>query len=373
MEENEKLIIKKIAALSAKLARSIERFEPANNYRDKDWKFYLKLKRKWILFGAKEYDNKLYFFSDCFENYVFDLKTEKVEEVRNTSDLLAILPKILEALKEVYSEVLRDPICYHKNLAQSISPLMRKGLIHRSFVRSLLPEWLRYDQELGAKNVQAMISLIEDYGCEDCLEQMTAGKYFEYCKVAYLANKSHSTKEMDTTASGRDLYIRWADGRDGGLREVDLDSKDSFLNWYDSGSRAGGHPWEIYRGGNTTHIDLYVEKFADKWRVCLSAHSSGRLAETCRIALAFKKAGLPFKLNYEKSYLQRLRCDDLVGVIPEYDSVHRGWQRFPDDFVVADCIQFSWFKDEKNRWIRRPKELSALVHWLPERPQVLRS
>ena len=58
------------------------------------------------------------------------------------------------------------------------------------------------------------------------------------------------------------MYKRYADGRCGALHEIDPDSPDEFLLWLDRKTPCtrdcGDHPWEIKRGGNTTHIDLYV-------------------------------------------------------------------------------------------------------------------
>ncbi len=83
------------------------------------------------------------------------------------------------------------------------------------------------------------------------------------------------------------------DERKGVVLEIDPDSPKEFMDWLDGkipyDKHGGDHPWEIKRGGNTTHIDLYV------------------------------------------------------GLIPESDSLHRGWQGFPSDFKIADVMHFSSF------------------------------
>lgn len=363
-------------AMLSLIRRSIklfQKFNPQHEYRDRVWKFYLKVGSKWHLFGAREDRELFIIFSSKFETLIYNSEEGKLVEADPYADYKNLLPPFLTALEKLASSLKKDPIRTNYEIIKGISPTLREGVIHRGHVRTLLPDWNRYDKELGAKNVQAMIELIENYGLQDTkIPKMTASLYFDYCKVAYLANSDIKEDfSVDPSMSGREMYKRWADGRDGGLKEIDQKSEDAFREWLKG--RMGDHPWEIYRGGNTTHIDLSAEEYAGSWRISLTAYSSGRLAETCRIALALKDAGLPFHLRHEKSYLKRLLCDDFVGVIPEHDSPHRGWQRFPEEFCVADVIQFSWFRDENTRkWIKPPKQIASLIYWMPEEPSTLK-
>lgn len=67
----------------------------------------------------------------------------------------------------------------------------------------------------------------------------------------------------------RFLSCSMADGRDAGLRNIEADSPLAFYNWYHSGDTLGAHPWGICRGGNSTHISLFVSENAGKWTVRL--------------------------------------------------------------------------------------------------------
>jgi hypothetical protein len=57
-----------------------------------------------------------------------------------------------------------------------------------------------------------------------------------------------------------ELYKRIADGRDNGLTEIALDSADEFVRWQNGELQKfnGNHPWEVIRGGNSTHVSLFV-------------------------------------------------------------------------------------------------------------------
>jgi hypothetical protein len=103
------------------------------------------------------------------------------------------------------------------------------------------------------------------------------------------------------------------------------------------------------------------------------AFSSTRLAETCRIALALNKAGLRFELAHADSYQRRLLAEDHVGILPESDSIRYGWHNFPKEFHVADCIHYSWFKDENNRSLVPMAKIKSLVTWFPIRPLFIKN
>ena len=77
--------------------------------------------------------------------------------------------------------------------------------------------------------------------------------------------------------------------------------------------------------------------------VGLRGHHIGRIVETIKMFLAIKKAGLPIWLSDAQSVRNRILGLDWVGIIPESDTLHRGWQDFPGDFHVADVMHFSYF------------------------------
>lgn len=109
------------------------------------------------------------------------------------------------------------------------------------------------------------------------LASISLSTYLNYCRMAYLANlnkyKSHVSKEM----SGLEMYKAMADGRHEGLVDLPEDSTEAIIKWYHS-SRFGGHPWEICRGGNTTHIALGILEERGKWFI-LSGQNGATLRD----------------------------------------------------------------------------------------------
>ena len=100
----------------------------------------------------------------------------------------------------------------------------RWGIAPHCLVRESLPGIYRLDRELGKKRTRKFVRLVEDgffIKEENSLNTvMTAADYFNYCKIAYLAGQREEDN-VDESLSGRQMYERYADGRDEGLLEID--------------------------------------------------------------------------------------------------------------------------------------------------------
>ena len=357
----------------------IQRFEPEHDYGDQNWEFFVKLGRLWAGLQAKLYNGTWYFLlhtereherPQSFQYNPTTTAHEGVDEIGAER-----LRALQTAIAGIFRAVKQDPVAYHAELTTTLAPTMQYGVIHRSLVRELLPDWSRFDRELSADERTRCLAILSDRDPAP-LPQMTSGRFFEYVKTAYLANPktfAEYGETIDPTLSGRDLYCRYADGRDGGLRDIDQTSEAAFARWYDEGAASGGHPYEIFRGGNSTHIDLHVQRTSPPegagWQLTLSAFSSTRLVETCRAALALHERSLPCAIAHRESYILRLRGEDYVGIVPNQADIKYGWQNFPKEFNVADTIRFGWFRDEDSgRQLRPWREIRQLVTWLPLRP-----
>lgn len=168
---------------------------------------------------------------------------------------------------------------------------------------------------------------------------------------------------VDESLSGRDMYTRYADGRHEGLLDIDPASKQEFADWIDGShpkKTGGGHPWEIKRGGNTTHINLSVFRPSlyrkEGFRVELQGKSIGRMVETMRMFLAIHKAGLPISIANPESVRLRLLAQDNIGIIPSYASLHRANQHFGKEEEVFDVLQY----DDLGRFKRR---INPFIKW----------
>lgn len=346
--------------LIERLVKLTEEFSPHYRGADQVWVFFIHEKRKWIRLHVQKYKDVYYLTAN--DSLQITFPDSRYEETLELRDRLRIW---IRGLSQWKASLLRDPIGAQAALFNELPISLRWGVMQRNNVKTLLPNWLPFERQLTGKEKQQLLPILDNPDPQP-EPAMTLSRFLEYCRVAYEAN-AKKLSDFRSGLSGREYYEQYADGRDGGLLKIAGDSADEFAKWYDGSERLGSHPWEIYRGGNATHIDLSIVRSERGWWVYLSAFSSARLVETCRIALAFSKASLPFVFSYKESYKLRLLGEDCVGVVPEGSDLIYAWQQFPKEWHVADAVYASWFFEgnpTKRRALRN--QLRQLVHWLPE-------
>ncbi len=251
--------------------------------------------------------------------------------------------------------------------SQEEYPLNYKyGTVSNSLIRESLPRIYRLDKEIGKARTRKLIRLIEDGFFtrreNTVAESMTAAKYFEYCRTAYIAGQRKNDK-VKKSLSGEEMYRLYADSRHEGLLDIDPNSEQEFADWIDGKhpkKSGGGHPWEIKRGGNTTHINLSVRRPSlyqkDGFVVELRGESIGRMVETMKMLLGIYDASLPITIANPESVRKRLLCQDNVGIVPKYSSLHRANQHFKSSEDVFDVMYY----DDLGRYKRR---ITPFIRW----------
>ncbi len=244
----------------------------------------------------------------------------------------------------------------------------RYGVVPHAVVRACLPDIYRLDLELGPRKIQRIVRLVEEghFNRDEntVAPTMTAGDFFDICKIAYIAGRRRDER-VDKTMTGRQMYEQFADGRDDGLLEIDPSSSQEFADWIDGSHPKrdrGGHPWEIKRGGNTTHIDLAVFRPSPGCRkgfkIQLRGEALGRMAEVVCMLLAIHAAGWPISIADPENVRRRLLAQDNVGIVPAYASLHRSSAHFPREQHVFEVLAF----DDLGRHKRR---IAPFITWEP--------
>lgn len=247
-------------------------------------------------------------------------------------------------------------------------PLNRRyGIVNNSLIRESLVDLYRIDQELGKAKTKKFIKLVEQRGISNYQEaivpSMSANDYFAYCKIAYISGQ-RKDDHVDENLSGREMYKRYADGRDEGLLGIAGDSKEEFADWIDGKhpkKSGGGHPWEIKRGGNTTHIDLSVFRpryTKDGFVVQVRGCSMTRLKEAICMFLGIHGAGLPITIDDPEGIRKRLLGQDNIGIVPCFHSLHRANQHFHEHDIVYDVMYY----DDLGRY---KKGITPFISWEP--------
>lgn len=347
-----------------RLTALIKEFAAVQDGRDRRWTFMLREGRRWTRLQVTEYDGTFYFSGSNFDSFSHpatgDLDPTIAERLRAWLRELALWKK----------DAARDPIGAQGRLFRRLPLSERTGVMQRKNVRWFLPSWMPLASELGGGERKDILEVLEHPPAEG-MDSMTLRRFLDYCRAAYRANpRTFRDRGYHPGLSGRACYEKYADGRHGGLLDLPADSARAFQEWHESKAWSGCHPWEIYRGGNSTHVDMYVSRRADRrrgWEVHLSARSSARLIETCRIARCLAKARMPVFVDDAQSYVNRLLDQDWVGIVPREDEIAYGWQSFPQEWGVRDCVRLDWFFEESamgKKLLNR--RLGRLIHCLPE-------
>jgi hypothetical protein len=270
---------------------------------------------------------------------------------------------MLKGFTTVVKRITNDWLRVYRETLKNLPLDMRFGIIPKGVVWKYYPDWYRVDIALGKMKTARFAEHVRvgkfrsDYAGHH--RDMSLALFIKYCKVAYTANLRQLKDAITKNMSGLEMYKRLADARHEGLVELPPESADAFKQWYHSG-RGGGHPWEVYRGGNTTHIDLGVIEKAGGWSVFLRGSSTSRMAETIRIALALEKAGLPVEIHDAKELSLRLLGMDNMGITPKFIINHRASQNFEKGDRVYDCAHLDDFS-RKNR-------ILPFISWKPIDP-----
>lgn len=228
---------------------------------------------------------------------------------------------------------------YNQFIAAYLPVQHRTGTILRKDWWSVCPE-IREEflSGLSREDADLFVKYMEDAHGQNTtappLKEMSAIDYFQACAIGYAANHYSGGDR-----SPREQYYFHADGRDGGLGEIDPDSPSAFLSWFTD--QYDGHPWEVVRGGNSTHISLYPQYNEDGFTFVLDGSSVSRTIETVRFYLALRKAGLPVYIRDGTTLANRLTGNEKIGIVPQGIAPVYCESLFPEERIISfmnlDC------------------------------------
>ena len=305
---------------------------------------------------------------------------------------IALCKLILPAIE--YSMGLLRNGLYNKMVEESLPYQHRTGVIPRKV------EWEYYPgakestfEGLSSNTFLAFKSFIRENDLDHIgrMKNMTANDFFKACAAGYLACGYEGT---DLTPV--EQYLKHADGRDEGLTGtghglnegpgIDFDDPQAWDTWYFDRNRSGGHPWEVCRGGNSTHVDLCVchderhlgfllrsgriteEEYNQRkaragYYFAVRGKSWGRSVEAVNFFVAIREAGYPVILEDAEGILARFEGTDLIGIVPENCPTRYCEDRFPAKYgTILDFMHV----DEEDM-----ENFGNQIEWLPENPATL--
>ena len=306
------------------------------------WKVYYPDETKWYKFQTAKYEENLYFYFGgelLWSVKVTEFRDENAKTGWNLKYYERFAGWLLEKITDETEKLKKDADAYNSYIQQNLSWTKRLGKIRRKdFWEIMGTETIRPDLKLGNELIEKLKKAVTRMKENQLplLPEMTANLYFRVCEIGYDANNYFKNKT--DKLSPREKYLSFADGRDAGLRDIDGDSPEAFNDWYHGGSRMGAHPWEICRGGNSTHISLYVLKKNGKWIFGLAGSSIVRVEETVRMAVALYENQIPLELQDVDEIVRMVTGKDYIGIVPDTVFPRYCHSLFPEKDRIIDFM-----------------------------------
>ena len=243
---------------------------------------------------------------------------------------------------------------YNAAVAEQLPYYLRTGVVARDAIWAAYPEtWDAIFDGMDEDTFRAFCKYAaadaEDEDAIGRLTSLTGNDFLAACALGYEACGYDVCGKGGERLPLDELYIRYADGRDEGLTGkgmglcsgpgIDLTSPGAWDAWFFDRARRGGHPWEVCRGGNSTHVSLAVchdrreaefrhrvgELSDEEFRAAeqswgyyyvVAGKAWNRAVESVHFYVALKRAGLPAVLRDARAILARFKGEDLIGVVP---------------------------------------------------------
>lgn len=174
-----------------------------------------------------------------------------------------------------------------------------------------------------------------DNGCSerpvDRIPEMTVNRYLELCSVCFTA-RGCNLDGMDL----KERYMRYADGRDSGMLDLDPDDPSAFAEFLKVSH--DGHVWEVRPGHGYSRMHLYPHH--DDRGYYLSIGGNFDRAVFIRTALGIHDMGLPLEIYQGEKVLRAVRGEDWLGIVPEKERPFYQSYLYEEHDVI-DCISYS--------------------------------
>lgn len=289
-------------------------------------------------------------------------------------DYVDFLDFLIEHLDKIISGV-KDGT-YNSWLATALPYRYRMGIISRKKLWGI-------DQSYKDWSLQGLteqeIAEYSGYNNQDALQgdtkercqTMTTQRYFDICAICYLAAKYEGTESM----TSEQMYMRFADDRDGGLRTIDYNSPEEFERWYALSMEEKwkienpSHLWELRAGSSYSRIHLYLLKDDGGFYVKLSGGEEPCTDDLVRMYSALKRNRVPVVFPAREVIAKKVLGEDFVGIVPCTDW---GWTYSYSGFPRKGVISFLSFNSE-NIPHKNEQAVIEATEWIPLPTQRLKN
>ena len=263
---------------------------------------------------------------------------------------------IRDSIKGCISELRNGT--YNERVQRELPVQHRTGTILRKHLWDVFPEAREsFFKKLPQTDIDDFIMYADEQTGSPSdlmgrIPSMTANDFYRFCSLGYKAN-NYSGTDLPL----RKQYEKHADGRDDGLSEIAPDSADAFYAWLHDRDRRGGHPWEVCRGGNSTHVSLYVGNDDKGYYLSVAGNAWSRTVETVKFYLALRRAGLPVYIHEAKILSDRLTEKEKIGIVPDGVMPAYCENLFPNEKIIDFMNLPDEHRDELAKYCVWQKEI----------------
>ena len=242
--------------------------------------------------------------------HVIEVDPRKEKGFEN--DISEFVEWLLYAVKRCIDELKEGT--YNARINKGVPHEHKTGTIMRRDLYDIFPDMReRFFADISKAEIAEFISLASRQSRNADISRMpsfTANEFYKCCALGYKAN-GYKFIELPP----KEQYYKHADGRDDGLCDIDGDSVEEFIQWYHCSQI--GHPWEICKGGNSTHVSLYVHHDDRGFYLSVAGDAVTRCVEAVKIYLALKKAGYPVTIYNAEELIERFNETERIGIVPK--------------------------------------------------------
>lgn len=261
----------------------------------------------WYKIVTNKYKNYYSVFINT-ENIIYANIDEETCQFEN-QQLQELIDFLIQKVQESINK-LKDNT-YNEYINTNLPYKNRFGVIKRSDYWHLYPETKnQLLEELSHEDIEYFIKNAND-NPKERIKEMTSGKYFESVRLAYQSN-NYDLGDL----SDKELYLKYADGRDGGLSQIDLTSSSEFNDWFNNRDNFGSHPYEIIRGHSFSRVNLYIGHDDKGYYLSLDGTKILRKIEIVKIYIALTKNNIPVKIYNADTVKESLKGNDYLGIVP---------------------------------------------------------
>jgi hypothetical protein len=296
------------------------------------WESYYPDEICWHKFTLVEYDQQLYIYLDSTNLIQYSLENGEMQGANSADFYKEILSWIINEVSAEIKKVVADVKSYNNFINDNLPYKHRYGKIKWHILWDNGLEYSNYREGLGENLIQRFEEVVKNNDENRTIDKLLLEDFLRYCEIGYDANNYFKGKQL----TALEKYKSMADLRHGGMLDIDPSSAEEFHKWYHGRQWMGTHPWEICRGGNSTHISLMVTDRGKSWQLYLAGYL--REIETVKMAIALYDNNIPFILEKKHELLAKVSGEGYVGIVPKSVMPKYCHSLFPKEDNINDFI-----------------------------------